>query len=454
MKKALAFLAALTMLAAVGCGDTAKDKPEKEGKQETAASAKAEQKEKDSEDPEKEELSDEDGSDDDGEAVTDGMVNDNNCIIDAGHQDDGNDDYDKADLYKMMELAVEQYNAIIDQDKQAYFDTLNIEGILNDKGVKRLYEQLADMYGGDEVSECELEIYYNAVMALEDLENTEIDDVEHLLDDESITEEEAVDKCDEIIKGAAEDLKPEDVPTLYDIYSPFSYLFGDRASDAVPQSFSSDPSAFMIVPDDSTIFAIELDEYVCNKYGSFAELDLAIAHGDWEYILDEVRVWIDDDQTSVYIGNIRIAENEVKGMTLDEIKEQVSSNKNVNVTNSRAKTAYHTVAEYIYDQEVEGRSMDTVFADEDFLLAADKGLDLENDSVQTTLMGYGDIALHDLYDTGDLPAGKVFVGITEIDGKRTFFVQFLDDTGVIGQYPSPPSSDNWESVVWGEFFNG
>ena len=437
MKRVIAFLAALAMTAAVGCGEVEKDEPSAKMGIETSASEKTSEV-----------------AEDGGESASEGMVNDSNCIIDADYQDDDNDEYDKAALYKMMELAVKQYNAIIDRDKQAYFDTVNIKGVLTDKGIRRLYGALADMYDEDEVSNCELEIYYNAVEALGDLDRTEIDDIEHLLDEESITEEEAVDKCDEIIRGVAEGITPEDVPAIYDKYSPFSILFGEDAPEDLPEGFADDPSAFKIVPDDSTIFGIELDEYAGNEYGSFAELDLIVAQGDWEYVLDECLVWINGDQTSVYIGNIHIDENEVKGMTIDEIREEVSSDDNINAANLRAKVAYNAVAEYVADEMVKGRSLEEIIDDDDFLLAADKGIQLERDNTQTTLLGRGDMVLSELYDYGELPAGRVFVGFYEENGKKTFFTQFNGDSAFIGQYPKPPTKDNWDMVALGEFFQG
>lgn len=468
MKKLIAFLAALSMLTAVGCGSTAEDKHE-DTDDDSSVSAAAENKEKngkeDKEDKEDEEDKGEEASGDseagsegsggnEGDSITDGMVNDNNCIIDDSVQEEDNDPYDKATLYKMTELAVGQVNTIIEQDKQAYFDSLNIKGLLADKGSKRFYRSILSM--GDDLSEAEIQLYYNLISALDGQDDSKLEEIESLYNAGGLTEEDTVDQFYEEVSRIAGSVGVEDVASVCDIYSPFSYMFNDYSG--APEGFADDPSAFRIVPDDSTIYGIEIDSYVNTDHGTFAQLDLIVACGDWEYVLDETNIWISEDQSSVYIGNPSMAENEVKGMSFDEVKKLVEdskSSKNINVTNSRAKTAYNAVAVYFADQQEAGRDMDTVIDDDDFLLAGyPEAMRLGEVSLQTDIMGKGDMVLLDLYDSGDLPAGKVYVGIAEIEGERTYFVQFKDDTGLIGQFPDPIQADRADSVTWGEFFEG
>lgn len=434
MKRVIAFLAALAMTAAVGCGEVEKDEPSAKKGIETSASEKTSEV-----------------AEDGGESASEGMVNDSNCIIDADYQDDDNDEYDKAALYKMMELAAEQYNAIIDRDKQAYFDTLNIRSLLSDKGSERLYKQF--VYSDDSIGECELEVYFRALFSLYDPDREELTKIEDTMCNSGLTADEAAAKCRERMSAAANELTADDAARLYGTDTPFGVLFGEDAA-GLPKGFSDDPSAFRIVPDDGTIFCIEPDEYRSNEYGSFAELDLYVVSGDWGYLFSECLVWISGDDTSVYIGDISIEENEFKGMSIDEIREEVSSDDNINAANLRAKVAYNAVAEYVADEMVKGRSLEEIIDDDDFLLAADKGIQLERDNTQTTLLGRGDMVLSELYDYGELPAGRVFVGFYEENGKKTFFTQFNGDSAFIGQYPKPPTKDNWDMVALGEFFQG
>ena len=304
MKRALAFLAALTMLAAAGCSDAKNDKSGKNGKQDSKASAASSQ----------EDASQSSASAGDGAAITDGMINDTNCLIYGGDVEDDNDPYDRAVLYKMAELAVKQYGAVVQKDRQTYFDTMNIEGILSDEGAVRLYEALDGEI--ENVGECELGVYYYAMMAIRDIKGTEVEKLQEILADGG------AEKCRETVAGLVKDLKPDDVPSLFEEYSPFHVVYGDNASEYVPEEFTKDPSAFDFKPDDSTIFGIDISQYISSDYGDFATINVVVSHGDWQYAFDECMVWMTEDQSSMFIGDIRISDNEVKGMTIDEIREK------------------------------------------------------------------------------------------------------------------------------------
>ena len=319
MKRALAFLAALTMLTAVGCSDAKNDKSGDKAKEETSASAKASEENGDTASSAAAEIS-----------ITDGMINDTNCLIYGGAVEDDNDPYDKATLYKMAEIAVKQYGAIVDRDKQTYFDTMNIEGILTDKGAVRLYEALDGEI--ENVGECELGAYYYAMMAIRDVEGTEVEKLQDIL------AKDGAEKCYETVSELVKDLKPDDIPSLFEKYSPYCVVFGDNASEYVPEEFTKDPSAFKLTPDDSTIFGIDISQYIQSDYGSFATINVLVAMGDWQYSFDECMVWMDGDRASLFIGDVKISENEIKGKTIDEVREmQASANEAAATTEAAAE---------------------------------------------------------------------------------------------------------------------
>ncbi|MBQ1536870.1 MAG: hypothetical protein IIZ73_00960 [Ruminococcus sp.] len=434
MKRVIAFLAALAMTAAVGCGEVEKDEPSAKMGIETSASEKTSEV-----------------AEDGGESASEGMVNDGNCIIQEGYQDEGDDAYDNEVLYKMTELAAEQYNAIIDRDKQAYFDTLNIRSLLSDKGSERLYKQF--VYSDDSIGECELEVYFRALFSLYDPDREELTKIEDTMCNSGLTADEAAAKCRERISAAANELTADDAARLYGTDTPFGVLFGENAAE-LPKGFSDDPSAFRIVPDDGTIFCIEPDEYRSNEYGTFAELDLYVVSGDWGYLFSECLVWISGDNTSVYIGDISIEENEFKGMSIDELRDELEDDYDVTAANMNAKVAYNCAAEYFADAYTKGRDLDTVIADGDFMAAAENGLDFKKDNEQTSALGKGDEELLSAYDFEGIASGTVYLGVTESDGKRMFFIQFLDENGVIGQYPEPIKIEDIGKVSWKEFYDG
>jgi hypothetical protein len=148
-----------------------------------------------------------------------------------------------------------------------------------------------------------------------------------------------------------------------------------------------------------------------------------------------------------------IQENEVKGMSMDEIRDMVGDRESVKESNAQAKTAYNAVAEYIADQEMAGRSEDQVFDDGDFMLAnSDYGIILSEIS-DSDVTGGGDKMLLELYKRGDIAAGTVYVGRSDkLDRNFNIFVQFKNDNGyLVGQYPDPGAASSDEGVVFGTY---
>ncbi len=447
MKKALAFLLALSMLAAAGCSSIekkgVKDKNGKENTLETGS--------QDKDTPEEGEDNEENGSDEnENPAASGSYINDDNCLIDDSIQDDGNDACDKAVLYKMAELTIDNCNAVINQDKQAYFDSVNVPGILRSDIIEHT-ALVMNEEDPEELYSLEQDTFLVAVLACEATDLIDEKALDNLFD-EGMDVKKSAKQCGEIFREAADKLTVDNIAELFDEYSVYNELFKDYQTD-VPEGFQKDPGSFTIKHDDSAVYSIELDEYRTNERGTFAEFDMIACIGDWEYLISECRVWIDGDVSSVYTNGIMIQENEVKGMSMDEIRDMVGDKESVNESNARAKTAYNAVAEYIADQEMAGRSKDQVFDDGDFMLAnSDHGIILSEIS-DSDVTGGGDKMLLELYKSGDIAAGTVYVGRSDkLDRNFNIFVQFKNDNGyLVGQYPDPGAASSDEGVVFGTF---
>ncbi len=457
MKKTIAGLLALTMaFAAVSCGKIDEETGGEELESQTESSAGSE------DDGEKGESSD--GSEADGDtdekpsdstdsdkkpsaSAAGGFVNESNTLIVDDYQDDENDPYDAGNIYLMMEKAVEQYNLIIDRDKQGYYDSLNMKALINSKGYDVLMENY-DAY--QDMSDTELEAYSLPIMMLYSADPDKIDELENKYNDD---EPAMLNAVIEYLREGYNSITPDslDDSELFNEFSAFSYNFTGEGS-GIPEDFRDNYANYRIVPDDSTIFGIEIDSYVSNENGTFAELDMIAAGGDWEYIFDECYAWIIDGEVGVYFNNFGIEENEVKGMTLDEVKEMTKKHTDTKSVNANAKTAYNAVATYFADREVEDfLTIEEVMKNGDFQMAEGEetlGLNL---ALSATHDKPGDAFLFKEMHDCDITSGFVYVGMIDAENWE-FFIQYIDENGVIGQYPHPIQSDDAGKVIFGTYF--
>lgn len=460
MKRLFAALAALTMLAAVGCGSVEKtENDSSKGKDKPKSNEGIIVNAEDSGNSDEDDGSEDENDNDDGglgekAASLSGLVNDDNAIIDDSVQDENNDPYDKETLYRMTEMCVDQFNTILSRDKQAYLDSVNVSALLKSDAMKEIFLlMLNDGVDAADFSEAESRTLVYALMMLENLDETEVQAVEDEYNTGKISSEEAGERLFELVKEMSDELTPDNVSMLFDTYSTWDYLFNEEYGHA-PEGLTQDPESFSIVPTEGMLFGIEIDSYVSNDHGIFAELDIDVACGDWEYGLDECFIWISGDESFVYISDMDIEENSVKGMTKEEVIEQSAANDAILNANSCAKSAYNSIAEYFADQETQGRGMDTVVADGDFEQAlSDEGLSNDIAPAKLTVMEEsGDKAiLNELYNYST--KGVIHLGFTEINGEETFFVQFKNSDGIIGQYPSPIDSERESRVRWCEYLS-
>lgn len=460
MKKILVILTALMMTAAVGCGqiddsadeeaapaapaETVTDDNKQDSfKEETADTSAAD--ESDTSEV-AEEAASESGPEDGvgtAENVSDGWLNEKNCAVIDDYQDSENDSYDKQVLYKMAELAAAQYNSIIDRNKQAYFDTVNIGGLIKSKGMTAA---LRNDLSYDDMPETEKEIYYAAIMLLNEQVDEEYTKIYEDYYNDKITRDEVANKTAEIIVSAADKVTADNAEELFDEYSTFNFLLSDKY-ERVPQQFKESPTEFRIEPANDMICSVEIDGYNSNEYGTFAELDILFASGEWEYILDECYLWLSDEGSFVYISDILVKENEVKGMTLDELFNRYETERRVKNSNAAAKTAYNAVAEFFADGETKGSSIDELIKSGSFgKMTSDDGLTID-DTVSVD-DAKGDAAVEKaLYECG-FKGGSVYLGFNEVVDWSNFFVQYKDAQGNIGQYPNAVTSERIGKVKW------
>ena len=143
-------------------------------------------------------------------------------------------------------------------------------------------------------------------------------------------------------------------------------------------------------------------------------------------------------------SNDEISEKENQNeMTESELKTLLKKN------NSNAKTAYMCAADYVAENESKGIVYEDTISKKYFEFAATTGLELEG-AVPTS---EGDLWLYNKLSENGITSGSVFVGMCELDGVSTFFVQIKtsDNDKVIGQYPDSTPLEDAYNVTWGEY---
>lgn len=465
MKKIIAGLIAFLMaFAAVGCGKI--DDEKSGGSEEKTSESRGEES---SEDTSSEEGSDdgntesteESKADSDGNSkpaaaipAANGFVNESNLLIVDKYQSDDNDAYDTDVLCLVMEKAIEQYNCIIDRDADGYINSLNFKKLVNSNGLEIIAK---DEY--NDLPDAELSVYYIPLLTISDVMQDEISKLESQYSSSgNENESDLLSAVFEMMKEKTDSMTADDYSKtdLMNEYSAYNYNFGGiedekEVSEAVPEDFAKNYANYRYVHDDSAIYGIEIDEYASNERGVFMELDMVVACGDWEYIFDEVHAWIIDGEVGIMIDNFSIEENEVKGMTLDEIRERMDTNTYTVSSNTNAKTAYNAAAVYLADREVEGVSFEEVMKNGEFRDAeGDETLGLSLSLTKAPDKKGDAFLFNSMHDIG-ITTGFVYLGVINYKNME-FFIQYIDENGHIGQYPHPINNSDSGKVVFGTYY--
>ncbi len=363
------------------------------------------------------------------------LINDDNCII----INDSDFTFDKETLYQMTELAAEQYNAVIGSDKQSYFDTVNIPGLLKSEGMINAF--CDNFYHYDDP---EQGFYFLAFLACdESVFEDKKDFFENKPDD---TNDEAYkSKLRDTLSDAAEKLTIENTSTLFeDDSSAFARFIKMKEKYG-----GENIEGLRLSAEDGAVYTVDIEDYSSSDLGTFAELYINIYKNDKKFVLDRCTAGIYDSGSSAYISNIYFKNAEHENMSVEEIRRDSEDLSRLDEMNAAAKVAFNAAAEYITDCECCGISMNEVFENGSFKQAdSETGLLLGDNSVGAD----GDKALAKALKSCEFTDGFVFVGRTEINGEDTFFVQYrAQEGGYIGQYPSRITAERAERAEWGTY---
>ncbi|MCR5122759.1 MAG: hypothetical protein K6B74_10100 [Ruminococcus sp.] len=442
--RALAFLAALTLCTATACGEIGEETPaaavtdtaetvitESSSEAETAdSSSETITTDISSVDPVAETTIKETKTE--APASDDKIhINDDNCII----INDSDLTFDKETLYRMTELAAEQYNAVIDSDKQRYFDTVNFPALLKSEGM------INTLTSGDFDFDAPEEGLY--VLALLACDESVLEDKKELFENkpDDMNDETYKLKLREALDDSAEKLTIEDTSILFDNdSSPFAYFIKRK------EKYGYDAEELKLSDGDGAVYSVDIEEYSTNDIGSYAMFYVTVYKGKIKAELDQCIVGIYDSGSSVLISNIYIKNAPNENMTAEEIRRDSEHLFRLDEMNTAAKVAYNAAAEYIADCECKGISENEVFENGSFKQAAsEKGLPLDGNSFGAE----GDAALAKTLKDCGFTDGFVYIGRAEINGKDTFYLQFrAQEGGYIGQYPAKITAERAERAEW------
>lgn len=134
-----------------------------------------------------------------------------------------------------------------------------------------------------------------------------------------------------------------------------------------------------------------------------------------------------------------------------ENDENTDERVDLSQANANAKIFFNCLAEYLADEYTMGRTYPTVLDEGDLALTTSpEGMPLDG---EITAKGDSYLAqLVSVYDA-DMRHARVYAGFDVIEGEDEFdfFVQWMSEDGVIGQYPTPVREEYRDEVVFGTF---
>ena len=179
--------------------------------------------------------------------------------------------------------------------------------------------------------------------------------------------------------------------------------------------------------------------------------------GEYEYYFLSANIWLCGDRSSAVCPNISIKENEHKDISLDELYKQEQEKEKLKDVNSTAKYVYNAAAEFFADSETSGISMSEALENGAFKLAnSADGLELKASYSDDDMKGKGDAAIiRVLKDDEALSEmnGRIYLGMTKFEGQygESFFIQYKNADGLIGQYPDAVNAEGEKNIIWKTF---
>ncbi len=425
MKKIIAGMLALSLaMAAVGCGSIEEEEP-------TTPLTNNSDAETEENSPETE--------------TQIGYVNANNTVIIdltktyMGSDSSFNEEQDAQDVYSMLERAIGQYNSVIARDEKGYFDSINFMSILDSKTFQMLTE---DPERDFDLPDAEEDCCGSAVRLMYSAFPDELAKIQEEYESNST---EFVKQTAAFMKEKSGTISADDFKTTdgYESDSIYVSLFDENSwvRETAPEGFADAPEKFCISPDENIVFTIQVEEFIKNERGTFAVLDLCIAQDDVKYCFNDTYAWVTDGKAGVIIEQASFDENDLKGKSLEEAKDEAITIHNVKNANAVAKTAYNAAAEYLADCKTTGRPLEQVMKDGDFGISSE-GLDLSADAPTSK----GDAHMYRVVNECEYHNGTLLLKVYDAN---ELFIQYKDENGVIGQYPDPIDPADAGKAEWG-----
>ena len=142
-------------------------------------------------------------------------------------------------------------------------------------------------------------------------------------------------------------------------------------------------------------------------------------------------------------------ENIDENYSLNEIIDYSSSEEELEKMNGYAEILYNYIAEYAANQSTVGITKEDLFSEAYFAdMISQNGIVLDSNTKTTS---EGDEYIKEKYIKENKEKIIAYLGYPiDISGNDSFFVQVKrsNESEIIGQYPSPPTVDNYNEIEW------
>ncbi len=299
---------------------------------------------------------------------------------------------DLADVVELTELTMKQYDAIRDRDKQAYLDTLNLSGLIDQEDYFKVVSE------NDPSIRIMRGFIYRLPFILTGLrENPAFD----------ITDKAKAEQSYEMICRTVNGLSPDNAGQLLESEkSAFVRLANDNG-ESIPTDFVSEKDKYTI--DESAYVNFLVDAANKKDKSPFLKTEITVYCGDYSYAFDAF-VWKSGEEKGSYIYNMEISDNPFAGMTIEEMRtakeEQKAHNDEITQANTRTLAADSAVMRYLKKKNTDFK---TALENGDFAMAASpEGLDLSGEKPKAD----GDKALFNAgYKAYGVPKnGVIYIG--------------------------------------------
>ncbi len=346
-----------------------------------------------------------------------------------------------AEMYDLVMLAVKQYEAARDKDKQGFIDSLNFGSVVRSDNFGKLLTDVESYEGG----EAQDAVYLQTVLIF-------VEDYAYGKYKEVLTELEGKEDQSRYLSAlssAVDEYSPDNAGKLFDKDGQGIYAQLESKDSGMPEDFETNKAGYTI--DDTAFYYAEVSR--SEKVGEdlFVTFDLMVLSGDHTYNFYDVCAWSTGSGKGAVVGSVGISDNPYKGKSTRELEGVAKQGISINHANALAKDAFTETSLYLAERQTSnGENANTVFTSGAFAKASSaEGLDLSAGEPEAA----GDKALYDSFFKKGIKTGIVFSGPTA-DTASGYFTQYRTaaDSDIIGQYPDPASLDNYTDIVFSKHF--